>query len=145
MTPQLHDAVDAFSASAAIRLRYQFLKAKAVNAPLLAPVLPPPVIPGGQRWGYLPSRSARRDGHPLAHLMTMREEAAAQIDALLDFLDATEGDVDLHEEDAAEPTDFEIAEEARRYDLATDDDEPSLGWTESGSIGSDTDEELAIA
>jgi hypothetical protein len=82
--------------------------------------------------------------HPLAHLMRLREEAAAEVDRLLAFLDATEGDLELVEADQSEPTDFDILEEARRYDLETDDDEPSLGWTEAGAIGSDTDRETEI-
>jgi hypothetical protein len=111
------------------------------------PCQPPPLIPGGQRWGHLPYLSARKAGHPLAHLMRLREQAAEQIDALLDFLDRTEGDVDLDYDgfDDREPdlTGYSAGMDSREGDPA--DDEPSLGWTIAGAIGGDSDLEAEVA
>jgi hypothetical protein len=80
-----------------------------------------PAIAHEPPWRLPPSHHARLAGSPSAVLMRLREEAAAEIDRLLAFLDATEGDID--KEDGG-------------------DDEPSLGWTRSGAEGSDDDCEL---
>ena len=94
MNNQLHHAVDALSASAAIRLRYQFLVAQHGGAPSIVPVLPPPVgIPS--LFPHWHIEAAEADRHPLAHLMRLRDEAAAEVERLLAFLDDTDGDVDL--------------------------------------------------
>lgn len=80
-----------------------------------------PAIAHEPPWRLTPSHHARLAGSASAVLMRLREEAAAEIDRLLAFLDATEGDIDR--EDGA-------------------DDEPSLGWTRSGADGYTDDREL---
>jgi hypothetical protein len=58
------------------------------------PCLPPPV--GGPREvPYSAFAEAAQDRHPLAHLIRLRDEAAAEVERLLAFLDATDGDIDL--------------------------------------------------
>lgn len=88
-------AIDAISASPAIRLRYAIAPARGTHT-LRAPAVPPAV--GGET-STLPFRPsshyATAAGDPRAVLMRLREEAANEIDRLLEFLDATEGDVDL--------------------------------------------------
>ena len=49
------------------------------------------------------ARLAAADGHPMAMLMRLRDEAADEIDRLLAFLDATEGDIDLEDGADDEP------------------------------------------
>lgn len=100
MKTQLQDAVDAFSASAATRLRYIFLAAKERGQPSAVPILPPPVEIPSQRQHpfYDGTECAYHDRHPLAHLMRLRDEAAAEVERLLTFLDETDGieDVELN-------------------------------------------------
>jgi hypothetical protein len=75
-----------------------------------------------------------REGHPLALLVRLRREAAIHVEALLAFLDATEGDIEIA--DDAEQSLQMIREAARLCDDRTDDDEdgadrePSLGFSE---------------
>ena len=105
MTRQLHKAVGAYLAS-----------------PSIAPMLPPPVgIPRRYR-ERLHIDNAIAGHHPLAHLMRLRDQAAAEVERLLTFLDLTDGDLDLTEADAAEPSDAEL----REFGLHNEDDEPSL-------------------
>jgi hypothetical protein len=68
-----------------------------VKPPTSYPCLPPAAgIP--RQDGYDPAARARQHGHPLAHLMRLRDEAAAEVERLLAFLDATDGceDVELN-------------------------------------------------
>jgi hypothetical protein len=82
------------------------------------------------------------DGHPLRRLALLRQEAAREIERLLAFLDATDGDVDAEALD--EPTDAEIHHVVRygvagNADLEDDEDggdnEPSLGSHEIREAG----------
>jgi len=94
MNQASREAIDAISASPAIRLRYVILASKGTDSPP-QPVLPPPVaIPRANQF-YDATARAEEDRHPLRHLMRLRDEAAAEIERLLAFLDATDGDVDL--------------------------------------------------
>lgn len=63
-----------------------------------------------------------QEGHPLATLVRLRLEAARHVEALLAFLDATEGDIDLGGDDA-EPTLEAIRNAASLCNDSTDDDE----------------------
>jgi hypothetical protein len=82
-------------------------------------------------------------GHPLRRLAQLRQEAAREIERLLAFLDATDGDVDAEALD--EPTDAQIRGLVGLYagDAGDDEDggdhEPSLGWTRGGAIGNTID------
>ena len=61
------------------------------NTSPIEPCLPPPVgIPRRYR-EQLHIALAIAGSHPLAHLMRLRDEAAAQVERLLAFLDATDG------------------------------------------------------
>lgn len=57
----------------------------------------PPAVGGETEiTGHKPrSHYARLEGDPIAVLMRLRDEAASEIDRLLAFLDATEGDIDF--------------------------------------------------
>ena len=64
------------------------------NPQTAQPCLPPPVgIPRQDK--YSAAAEAAEDRHPLAHLMRLRDEAAAEVERLLAFLDATDGLEDL--------------------------------------------------
>lgn len=110
--------IDAISASPAIRLRYTIAATKASQTP---PQPVPPAVGGETLTIGHPSTSfyAFKAGDPRAILMRLREEAADEIDRLLAFLDATEGDIDL------EGTDEDGDEPEHKED--TGDFEPSLG------------------
>jgi len=124
--------IDAYSASPALRLRSRVLSAKAAQRPPLA--VPPavgaetPMCAHSQLSGH-----ARRAGDPRAVLMRLREEAADEIDRLLAFLDATEGDTDSEDtdEDGDEPEHTE--DDSDREEVCEDEGaehdgrEPSLG------------------
>ena len=58
------------------------------------PYLPPPVGISHQE-PYSAYAEATQDRHPLRHLIRLRDEAAAEVERLLAFLDATDGDTDL--------------------------------------------------
>ncbi len=123
MNQASRQAIDAISASPAIRLRYAIAAAKAPRRP---PQSVPPAVGGETLTVSHPPTSyyAFQAGDPRAVLLRLREEAANEIDRLLEFLDATEGDVDLEgpDEDGAEP----------EHNEDTGDFEPSLGWTVDG-------------
>lgn len=96
------------------------------------PVLPPLVKQAdeGSLFGqYDPIAAAERDGHPLIVLMRLRQAAADEVERLLAFLDATDGDPDLEALD--EPTLAEVRKAACRYRDEQEDEEPSLGFTEN--------------
>ena len=108
---------------------------------ITAPVLPPAIeLHMDQHPYWAPfdaaAPAAAREGHPLAALLRLRQEAAAEIERLLAFLDETEGDPDAEAPD--EPTDAEIqhAPSLYRDDHEDNEDggdhEPCLGWTEAG-------------
>ncbi len=90
-------------------------------------IMHPPAV-GGETFAYCPdwdeARADRyaRERHPLAMLVRLRLEAARHVEALLSFLDATEGDIDLGGDDA-EPTLQAIREAARLCDDRSEDDE----------------------
>lgn len=111
------------------RLRVEL--SKAVGVPAVGGTTVDP-YPHGHRPA---SHSAARDGHPVASLMRLREQAAAEIDRLLAFLDATDGDPDI-EDDPSEPTDTRIKALGGHDAPHTEDDEdgadnePSLGRPE---------------
>ena len=92
------------------------------------PCLPPPVGVSRQV-PYSADAEASEDRHPLAHLIRLRDDAAAEVERLLAFLDATDGCEDLAEvcEDEGAPT---------GDDEDGLDGEPSLGWTIDGQHGS---------
>ncbi|MGN6284764.1 MAG: hypothetical protein ACTHM2_06420 [Afipia sp.] len=126
MNDNLMQAVDALSASPAIRLRYQMLAAKVLQS--ATPCLPPPIQHRAEHQMRPPTDYASHlaaHGHPLAPLVRLRQEAADQIERLIAFLDATEGgfeDVLDGDEDAAVD------------DAGCDEDfdkEPALGFVES--------------
>lgn len=91
-------AIDAYSASPALRLRSRVLSAKASQR---RPLTVPPAVGGETPMCEHPplSHHARRAGDPREVLMRLREEAADEIDRLLAFLDATEGDTDCEDTD----------------------------------------------
>lgn len=90
-------------------------------------IMHPPAV-GGETFAYCPdwdeAMAARyaQEGHPLAMLVRLRLEAARHVEALLAFLDATEGDIDFGADDA-EPTLQAIREAASLCNDGTDDDE----------------------
>ena len=107
-------SADAQSALPAFRLRHRNDAHKtSVRAPL--PTLPPPVGEPRRETDSDRATAAKacRDRHPLARLMLLRAEAAAEIERLLTFLDDTDGLPDLEGHD--------------EHDEETNDDEPSLG------------------
>lgn len=120
MNDNLLRAVDAFSASPAIRLRYQILADKTRSSP--EPVFPPPTeLQTGQHpyWeSFNAVARAAADGHPLAELIQLRQEAADEIERLLAFLDESEGIIGEDVFDGDE-------------DAEPEHDEPSLGWTDT--------------
>lgn len=129
-------AIDAYSASPALRLRFRVLSAKAAQrSPLAAP---PDVRPTSTSLGMglapQPSYYARLAGDPRAVLMRLREEAADEIDRLLGFLDATDGDVDMEPSLAGFSDGMDDREGVCEDEGAQCDDE---GYEESG-VG-DTD------
>ena len=149
MNAQAYEAVDAISASPAIRLRFHMLAAKAGAATF--PALPPlpdvggetPAVCGGAR----ASTYAKRAGDPLAHLIRLREKAADKIDSLINFLDLTDGFARTELEEAVDdqPCDTDELEpnlagfggmhSTWGDDLEVDgNDEPSLGSVEGGAI-----------
>ena len=75
-------------------------------------------------------------------LIRLRQDAADEIERLLFFLDATDGDTDL---EADEPTDAEILKAAGHYGTHHDDDEdgadrePALGFVEPIITGDEMD------
>jgi len=119
-------------------VRPRFKDANADSAFASSAVLMPPAVGGETLNGpdhdaSLPAAYASED-HPLALLVRLRFEAARHVEALLAFLDATEGDPDLF--DDSEPTLEVIRAAARLYDEVSDDhedgadDEPWLGSPE---------------
>lgn len=122
-------AIDAYSASPALRLRSRVLSAKAAQRPPLA--VPPDVRHSSTSLGLglaaQPSHRARLAGDPRADLMRLREEAADEIDRLLIFLDATEGDTDCEDtdQDGEEP----------EHDEDAGDREPVLGSVNPTEFG----------
>jgi hypothetical protein len=128
--------------SPATRLRYQILAAKAGSSP--KPVFPPPIDDKANQdplWGQVDlAARAAAEGHPLAELIRLRQEAADEIQRLLTFLDESEGIVG---EDVIDGD-----EDAAVDDAGCDEDfdaEPSLGWTRTGALGSAYDLEMTEA
>lgn len=132
-------------------VRPRFKNNATAGFPARETVLPPPIE-------HLATHTAHRfdaaayaasRGHPLALLIQLRQEAADQIEYLLQFLDETSGDEDCEAGD--EPTDIEIREAANHYGTHHDDDEdgadgePALGWTRTGAIGNSSDLEEFVS
>jgi hypothetical protein len=118
----LLSAVEAFSP--AIRLRHQIIAAKTASPP--SPLFPPPIDDRANEdpfWAQMDyADRAAAEGHPLADLIRLRQEAADAIQRLLAFLDASEGIIG---EDV-----FDGDEDAAVDDAGCDEDfdaEPSLG------------------
>lgn len=113
------------------------LKDPEKNGSLSVPFFQPPAVGGETFTGpdYDAGRATRyaEEGHPLAPLVLLRVEAARHVEALLAFLDATEGDIEIA--DAAEPTLQMIREAATLCIDPTEDDEPSLGFLNPRTIG----------
>lgn len=125
MNDNLQRAVDAYSASPAIRIRHQVIAAKPQH-PMGVP-LPPPIehlAEHSDRPPFDAAAAAARAGHPAAILLRLRQEAANEIERLLIFLDATEGDPDMETngDDDAQVDDDGIDEAS--------DNEPELGFSE---------------
>lgn len=101
---------------------------KDVTAEFAVTSLSQPPAVGGETFAFCPdwdeAMAARyaQEGHPLAMLVRLRLEAARHVEALLAFLDATEGDIDLGADDA-EPTLEAIRTAARLCDDHSEDDE----------------------
>lgn len=126
-----------------------------------APIFQPPAIGGttdvgGRDDDAIRAAHYRIHRHPLAALVTLRKEAADEIERLLKFLDDTEGDIESW--DDAEPSIAEISATEEMNGHNEDDEdgqddepdsecEPSLGWPErigrSADNGSSLDCEMS--